>query len=245
MSAAVSRRNLIKSAGLGALALSVGCAGAARAIGPKGKPAKISKMPVGYKLPKLPYAYNALEPSIEARVLRVHHDKHHAGYVKGLNRTLKQLEAARNSADFSRIKGLSRNLAFTASGHVLHTLYWHSMTPGTPGGSPEPTGNLGAAIRRDFGGFAEFKGQFVAATKKIEGSGWGVLAWEPTGARLLVLQCEKHQNLTVWGCTPILACDVWEHAYYAQYQNRRADYVNEFVKLIDWPSVEDRLIDVM
>ena len=239
MAAKLSRRDLFKTAGLGALALSVGCSSVGAGKMTKTNPIK---RPLGYGLPKLPYPYNALEPGIEARVLKVHHGKHHAGYVKGLANTLVSLKAARDALNFARIKALSRNLAFTGSGHVLHTLYWYSLTPG---GSDEPKGPLAAALERDFGSFARFKAHFLAATKKVEGSGWGVLAWDPMGERLLVLQCEKHQNLTVWGCTPMLVCDVWEHAYYAQYQNRRAEYVDAFFKLIDWAAVEARLVAVM
>jgi Fe-Mn family superoxide dismutase len=185
----------------------------------------------------LPYGYDALRPGIEEDVLRVHHDKHHAGYVRGLNATLKALDQARASAGFSAIKRLSRNLAFHGSGHVLHALYWESMKPG---GSPEPTGTLGRTMARDFGSFARFRGQFLAAAKKVEGSGWAVLAHEPLGRRLVVLQAEKHQNFSIWGVTPLMVCDVWEHAYYVQYQNRRGDYADNFFKLVDWPGVARR-----
>lgn len=221
----------MKSMGLGALALALGGTANCRPASSAGKPGP-------YVLPKLPYDYGALAPGLEERVLRVHHTKHHAGYVRGLNATLDALENARGSGDMSQIKALSRALAFHGSGHVLHTLYWHSMTPE---GSGEPKGELGKMIDRDFGSFAAFKTQFLAATKKVEASGWGVLAYEPMGRRLLVLQAEKHQNLTIWGVVPLMVCDVWEHAYYVQYQNRRADYVDAFFKLIDWPAVAGRL----
>jgi Fe-Mn family superoxide dismutase len=191
-----------------------------------------------YELPKLPYGFDALAPEIEERVLRIHYEKHHAGYVNGLNATLKKLEQARAANDFAQIKALSRDLAFHGSGHVLHTLYWNSMRPAP--GAPEPEGALRAALERHFGSFAAFKAQFLAAAKDVEGSGWAVLAWEPTDGRLLIVQSEKHQNLTIWGVTPLMVCDVWEHAYYLQYQNRRADYVDNFFKLIDWAAVVRR-----
>lgn len=235
MSTRVSRRDAIRSVGLGAMALALG--GTANC-----QPTPSVGSPGPYVLPGLPYGYEALAPGIEERVLRVHHTKHHAGYVKGLNATLDALEAARAAADMSRIKPLSRALAFHGSGHVLHTLYWHSMTPG---GSGEPKGGLRKMIDRDFGSFAACRAQFLAASKKVEGSGWGVLAYEPMGARLLVLQAEKHQNLTIWGVTPLMVCDVWEHAYYMQYQNRRADYVDAFWKLIDWPGTAKRFANAI
>jgi len=232
MSAVISRRDVLRSVGLGTLALSLGGAAGGKvwsapapATGPK-----------EYELPPLPYDYGALVPEIEESILRVHHGKHHAGYVRGLNATLKKLEEARGSDDYSQVQALSRSLAFHGSGHILHTLYWQSMKPG--GG--EPKGALLKALERDFGSFEAFRAQFLAATKAVEASGWGLLAYEPAGKRLVVLQVEKHQNLTIWGVVPLLVCDVWEHAYYVQYQNRRADYVENFFRLIDWPAAAKR-----
>jgi len=191
-----------------------------------------------YELPPLPYAYDALEPVLDKQTLTIHHDKHHAGYVAGLNKTLEALEAARKSGDMSAVKALSKNLAFHGSGALLHALYWESMTPG---GAALKDGVLKSAIDRDFGSFAGLQTHFLAASKDVEGSGWGILAFEPVSGRLLVLQCEKHHDLTIWGVQPLLVCDVWEHAYYLQYQNRRADYVDKFFTIINWPGVEQRL----
>jgi len=231
MSTHMSRRGMLKTVGAGALTLALGCS----ANGQKGETVAAAGT---YELPKLPYDYDALAPGIDGSVLRIHHTKHHAGYVKGLNATLDKLESARKSGDMSAIKALSRDLAFNGSGHVLHDLYWKSMTPG---GKVLPDGKLAKMIARDFSSFDAFKTQFLAATNAVEGSGWGVLAYEPMGGRLIVLQAEKHQNLTIWGVTPLMVCDVWEHAYYDQYQNRRGDYVDAFWKLIDWPGVAKRL----
>ena len=238
MYASMSRRELLKSVGLGALAVSLGGVSGRLALAQRATTPSAPE-PISYDLPMLPYTYDALAPGIEEQVLRVHHEKHHAGYVKGLNTTLADLELARAAGDFAQIKALSRALAFHGSGHILHSLYWGNMIPG---GSPEPRDALRAAIDRDFGSFAAFKAQFLAASKGVEASGWGVLAYEPMGRRLLILQAEKHQNLTVWGVAPLLVCDVWEHAYYAQYKNRRADYVDNFFNLIDWPAVTERCL---
>jgi Fe-Mn family superoxide dismutase len=226
-----SRRNLLRTAGLGALALSLGAGTAREAL------AGLVPATAPYRLPPLPYAYDALAPEIGEPVLRVHHDKHHAGYVKGLNGTLALLQEARAAGDMARIQALSRSLAFHGSGHVLHSLYWTSMKPG---GSPEPKGAFRAALDRDFGSLAALQTQFAAASRAVEGSGWGILAYEPLGRRLLALQCENHQNLTIWGCVPLLICDVWEHAYYLQYKSDRAAYVAAFMKLVHWPEVEAR-----
>jgi len=190
-----------------------------------------------YELPPLPYAYNALEPTLSEQLLRVHHDRHHAGYVNGLNRTLAALGEARAAGDFSAIRTLSRNLAFHASGHVLHSLYWASMRPGREG---QPRGTLRRALERDFGSLEKFRSQFAAAAKAVEGSGWAALVHEPLGNRLLVLQVQNHQNLAIWGSVPLLVCDVWEHAYYLQYANNRGAYVDAFSKIIDWDGVARR-----
>jgi Fe-Mn family superoxide dismutase len=193
-----------------------------------------------YQLPPLPYAYNALEPLYDEKTLRIHHDKHHAGYVKGLNATLQKLEAARKANDYSSIQSLSLQLAFHGSGHVLHTLFWHSMSPDKPQMPP----SLAKALDESFGSVQNAQSQFAAATKAVEGSGWGLLVYEPISDKLLILQSEKHQNLTMWNTTPLLVCDVWEHAYYLQYQNNRATWVDNFMKLANWPLAAARLEQV-
>ncbi len=193
-----------------------------------------------YRLPPLPYAYNALEPLYDEKTLRIHHDKHHAAYVKGLNEALQKLEAARKANDYSSIQSLCGQLAFHGSGHLQHTLFWHSMSPGAPQVPP----GLAVAMTRSFGSVQNAQSQFAAATKAVEGSGWGVLVYEPMADRLLILQCEKHQNLTIWNTVPLLVCDVWEHAYYLQYQNNRSDWVNNFMKLANWPFAAMRLEQV-
>ncbi len=190
-----------------------------------------------YVLPPLPYAYDALEPFIDRETMHLHHDKHHAGYVRGLNAALKKLQQARESGDFSLTAYYTQKLAFNGSGHIFHTLFWNSMSPD---GGGKPGGDLALAIRKDFGSFEKFKAQFIAAATKVEGSGWGVLAYEPLGKRLVILQAEKHQNLTQWGCVPLLVVDVWEHAYYLKYQNRRGEYVKAFFNVINWGNVAKR-----
>jgi len=143
------------------------------------------------KLLPLPYPYDALEPYIDRDTLMIHHDKHHAGYVKNFNKTWRKLSAARESGDFGLIKHLSREIAFHGSGHVLHTLYWENMSPK---GGEKPKGELLEAMNRSFGGFDRFRRHFLAATNSVEGSGWGVLAIEPFRGHLVILQAEKHQR---------------------------------------------------
>lgn len=192
----------------------------------------------GHTLSPLPYAYNSLEPYISAETVRIHHDIHHLGYVKGLNKAEQELAAARASGDFSLIKHWEREVAFHGSGHILHSIYWTNLS-GQGGGTPcEFTAQF---IRRDFGGFNPFKQQLSEATKAVEGSGWGILVWETPWRRLGILTAEKHQNLTQWGVIPLLVLDVWEHAYYLDYQSSRGEYVDRIWNLINWQDVELRL----
>lgn len=190
-------------------------------------------------LPELPYAYDALEPVIDQATVRLHHDKHHAGYVAGLNKAEAALAAALANGNHADIKSTMKELAFHGSGHILHTLYWESMGPGA-GGAPEA--ELAREIDRCFGSFDSFKALFSAATASVEGSGWGVLAWDSPNQRLVVLQAEKHQDLAQWGVTPLLVCDVWEHAYYLKYQNRRPDYIAAWWGLVSWGGVQERFL---
>jgi Fe-Mn family superoxide dismutase len=190
-----------------------------------------------YTLPDLPYAYNALEPLYSEQILKLHHDKHHAAYVKGLNTAMEKLAAAGKTGDGETLKALSRDLAFHGSGHVLHCLLWQSMTPGGSAGDTAFT----KAVNDSFGSMEAMKTHFAAATKAVEASGWGVLAYEPIAGKLVILQSEKHQNLTVWGVIPLLVCDVWEHAYYLQYFNDRGAWVDNFMKLANWAFAAKRL----
>ncbi len=230
-----SRRDVLKTGSLGMLG--AGIAGnLVMGLGTSSPTKAADALSAGYqggeyKLPALPYAYDALEPLYEEKTLRIHHDKHHAGYVNGLNSTLQKLEQARKDGDYSSVKALSRNLAFHGSGHVLHTLFWNSMSPD----KPEMPDSLSEAIRKSFGSVDAAKKQFAAATKAVEASGWGVLVHEPMADQLLFLQAEKHQDLTIWGVTPLLVCDVWEHAYYLQYANNRGEWVDNFFQMANWP----------
>ena len=193
---------------------------------------------MAHELPDLQYGYDALEPYLNAETLHLHHDKHHAGYVNGLNETEEKLKAAQQAGDFSAIAGMCNALAFHYSGHLLHSIYWTNMSPN---GGGEPTGDLASQIERDFGPFATFKAHFLAASNAVQGSGWAILSWQPLGEQLVVLQAEKHQNLTQWGVTPIMVLDVWEHAYYLQYQNRRAEFAEGFFEVVNWEDVAARL----
>ncbi len=190
-----------------------------------------------YTLPDLPYDYAALEPHYSAQILELHHDKHHAAYVKGANEALERLGEARESEEFGTINQLQKNLAFNLSGHVLHSLFWQNLTPG---GSDQPGGELGAAIQESFGSFNGFRNQLTQAALNVQGSGWGALTWEPLGQRLIVEQVYDHQSNVGQGAPPLLVLDMWEHAYYLQFQNVKADWVEAFWNIVNWPDVADR-----
>lgn len=194
-------------------------------------------MPV-YTLPDLPYDYAALEPHISGRIMELHHDKHHAAYVAGANTALDALAAARESGDLTAVNLHEKNLAFNLGGHTNHTVFWHDLSPE---GGGEPDGELAAAIADQFGSFAAFKAHFAAVATGIQGSGWAVLGWDSIGGRLLVFQLFDQQANVPLGVTPLLMLDMWEHAFYLDYLNVKADYVNAFWNLAHWSDVAGRL----
>jgi Fe-Mn family superoxide dismutase len=219
------------------------------ALGPEGgfgqgTPSGGGAAPVSgpYVLPPLPYGYADLEPHVDAQTMKLHHDIHHAGYVRGANEALSRLESIRRvgGAAIDDVRAVTDDLSFALSGHVLHDLFWKSMTA-NGGGDPPADSDIGRMIKRDFGTIEAFRANLAAAAKQVQGSGWAVLAYEPLAQRLLVLQAEKHQNMGVWGTVPLLSLDVWEHAYYLKYQNKRSDFIKAFMEIVDWSSAERHL----
>jgi len=190
-----------------------------------------------YSLPDLPYDYAALEPAITGEILELHHAKHHAAYVKGANDTLDRLAEARDKEQFGGLVGLEKTFAFNLSGHVLHSIFWENLSPD---GGDRPDGELSAAIDEHFGSFEAFQKQLSSATSLVQGSGWGVLAWEPLGKRLVVEQVYDHHGNVGMNTTPLLVFDAWEHAYYLQYRNVRPDYVQKLWSLVNWTDVKSR-----
>lgn len=190
-----------------------------------------------HQLPPLPYAYNALQPYIDEEIMRLHHTEHHKGYVEGLNKAEKEMEKARKKGDFDLIKHWEREAAFNGAGHYLHTIFWNVMSPK---GGGKPKGALLEQIELDFGSFEGFQNHFSEAAKKVEAVGWAILVWSPRANRLEILQAEKHQNLSQWDVVPLLPLDVWEHAYYLQYKNKRDLYVDNWWNIVNWDYVNDR-----
>ena len=190
-----------------------------------------------YVLPDLPYDYAALEPHLSGRILELHHDKHHAAYVKGLNDTMDQLAEARDKGDFSSIVGLEKSHAFNLSGHVLHSIFWTNLTPKPA----EPAAQLTEALETTFGGVDAFRRQMTEAAATIQGSGWAVAAWEPLAGRIVVQQVYDHQGNHSQGTVPLLVIDAWEHAYYLQYENNKAAFFDAFWNVANWADMAARL----
>lgn len=191
-----------------------------------------------YTLPELPYDYAALEPHISAKIMELHHDKHHAAYVAGANAALANLEAAREAGDLSKINQFSKDLAFNLGGHTNHTVFWNNLSP-NGGGRPE--GELLAAIEDAFGTFEKFQAQFAAAATGIQGSGWAVLAYDSISGRLNIFQLFDQQANVPVAQTPIFMLDMWEHAFYLDYLNVKADYVKAIWNIVNWEDVSARL----
>ena len=190
-----------------------------------------------YSLPELPYDYAALEPHISGKIMELHHSKHHQAYVTGANNALDQLAAARESEDFANINRLEKDLAFHLGGHTNHTVFWNNLSPE---GGGEPEGELAAAIKDQFGSFAKFQAQFGAVANGIQGSGWSVLAWDAIGQRLSIFQLFDQQANVPVGQTPLLMLDMWEHAFYLDYLNVKAEYVKAFWNIANWQDVAKR-----
>ena len=200
-----------------------------------------------HKLPDLPYDYKALEPHIDARTMRIHHDKHHAGYVAGLNEVLKgksdllKLDVRDLIADLHQVpENIRTKVRNTGGGHYNHSLFWNIMRPPAQSGSGpvgEPKGGVAAAIKDAFGSFKKFKEVFSGGALGHFGSGW---AWLITGGNKLEVVTTPNQDSPIsMDYTPILGIDVWEHAYYLKYQNKRADYISAWWNVVNWDQVEE------
>jgi Fe-Mn family superoxide dismutase len=193
---------------------------------------------VTYTLPDLPYDYAALEPAISGEIMELHHSKHHKAYVDGANTALEKMAEARDKGEFPTITMLSKNLAFHLGGHTNHSVFWQNMSPD---GGDRPEGEVAAGIEEFFGSFEGFQGQFEANANTLQGSGWAYLTWDPVAQRMLVGQLyDQHANVPV-GQVPLLLLDMWEHAYYLQYKNVKADYVKAWWDVVNWADVGQRL----
>ncbi len=195
-----------------------------------------------YTLPELAYDYAALEPHISATIMELHHSKHHAAYVSGANAALAGLAAARESGDFANVNKLEKDLAFNLGGHTNHSIFWTNLSPN---GGDKPVGDLASAIDDHFGSFDKFQAHFTAAALGVQGSGWAGLFYDSIGGNVIIQQFFDQQSQFAAGTVPLLLLDVWEHAYYLDYKNVRADYVKAFWNIVDWSNVQSRLANAI
>lgn len=191
-----------------------------------------------YTLPDLPYDYGALEPHISGRIMELHHDKHHGTYVAGANTALERLAEARDKGALETVNLYEKNLAFNLAGHINHAVFWVNLSPD---GGDRPVGDLATAIDEHFGSFDAFQKHFAAAAVGIQGSGWAVLAWDSVGQKLIVFQLYDHQGNLPLGVVPIVLLDMWEHAFYLDYVNVKADYVKAWWNIVNWADAAERL----
>ena len=189
------------------------------------------------EMKELEYPLNALEPYYSTETLDIHYNTLYKGYVDNTNKTEEKLRAARSIGDFNNIKCLEKDLTFFGSGVVLHELFFKNMGPPMP---TTPDTRLMEQIIKDFGSYEKFKEQFTESAKVVEASGWNLLVWVPRFEKLEIIQCEKHQDLTIWNCIPLLVLDMWEHSYFLQYKSKRGEYIDAFWNIVNWNSVNKR-----
>ncbi|MDO9380143.1 MAG: superoxide dismutase [Nocardioidaceae bacterium] len=190
-----------------------------------------------YTLPDLPYDFGALEPHISGRIMELHHSKHHATYVGGANTALEQMAEARSSGSLGTVNLLEKNLAFNLGGHINHSVFWKNLSPD---GGDKPTGELAAAIDEHFGSFDAFQAHFTANATGIQGSGWSMLAWDSVGQRLVIVQLFDQQANVPISLQPVVVLDMWEHAFYLDYQNVKPDYVKAWWNIVNWADAQER-----
>ncbi len=241
----LDRRDFMVAGSMLGGAMALGAANTARAEHHEGAMQHLSDYAPGsvdkngeYTLPPLPYPYDALSEVIDEQTMKLHHDLHHAGYVRGLKNANAKLAEARESANFDLVSYWSEQAAFHGAGHTLHCIFWDSLGPSGSGTMPE--GDLNKYIKKDFGNIDAMVAHFSAASAKVQGSGWGIVAYNVLSDKLEILQALNHQINTPWSVIPILVNDVWEHAYYLKYQNKRGAYVDAFPTIIDWKRVGQR-----
>jgi Fe-Mn family superoxide dismutase len=193
-----------------------------------------------YALPELKFGYNELEPFISETQLQIHHQKHHAAYVKGANAILETLDKNRREGIDGDAKALSKAFSFNAAGHLLHTLFWENLAP-VAKTTPKPQGLFAKAIDSEFGSLERFKKEFSQTAVSTEGSGWAALVYCRMTNRPLLMQVEKHNANVIPMFRVLLVLDVWEHAYYLDYKNDRAKFVDAFWNIVNWAEVNQRL----
>lgn len=194
-----------------------------------------------YQLPDLPYDFNALEPVISAEIMELHYTKHHKAYVTNLNAALEKYHEAENKNDVAQMIAMQTAINFNGGGHINHSIFWSILAPTSKGGGGMPGGHLAEMIKKDFASFDAFQEKMNTTTTAIQGSGWGWLGYNKAQKRLEIATCPNQDPLSSKNLVPLFGIDVWEHAYYLQYKNVRADYVKAIWKILNWKQIEERL----
>ena len=185
----------------------------------------------------LPYTENFLEPQMDAETLHLHYTFHHGGAVKAANNDLKKIKEALDTNNLETVDFWTKKLSYHFSSHVLHSIFWIIFS----NKQTTPSGELKKRIDKNFGSFEKLKSYIAETSKNVDGNGWGILGYQPYSDSLTILQCENHEKLTQWGVIPLLVIDVWEHAYYLKYKNKRTDFVDALFNIINWDNVAQRL----
>jgi superoxide dismutase, Fe-Mn family len=189
-----------------------------------------------FVLQPLPYSQNHLEPAMDEETLNLHYTFHHGGAVKAANKDLEMIQKSMSENNLETIDYWTRKLSYHLSSHILHTIFWTNLSAK----KSEPTGAFLKKIEADFGSYEKLKSYIAKTSKDVDGNGWGILGYQPYTNKLTVLQCENHEKLTQWGVIPLLVIDVWEHAYYLKFRNRRNDFVENLFSIINWDNAAHR-----
>jgi Fe-Mn family superoxide dismutase len=193
-----------------------------------------------FQLPQLPYSLDALEPVISAEIMSLHYNKHHQAYVTNLNKALQQYEEASKNNDIAAMIALQSAIKFNGGGHINHSIFWTNLAPKQNGGGQLPQGDIAGAINDSFGSLDKLIETMSAKAVAVQGSGWAWLTFNPSTGRLEVITCDNQDPVSIKGLVPLLGIDVWEHAYYLQYKNVRADYVKAIWSIVNWKNVSER-----
>jgi len=203
----------------------------------------LSSKTVLHELPKLPYAYDALEPVLSRELMELHHSKHHAAYVTNLNAALQKQEELEEAGDVAAMVALQPAIKFNGGGHVNHSIFWTNLAPAKQGGGGQPSGALSQAIDKRWGSFDAFKTDMTNKAMAIQGSGWAWLSYDPSTKGLTVVTCANQDPCSTTGTVPLLGIDMWEHAFYLSYRNVKANYLKEIWSIVNWKNVEERFAD--
>eukprot|EP01083_Nonionella_stella_P043792 118195_1 len=206
-------------------------------------PRQFSVSSSDFQLPDLPYDYAALEPILPARIMELHHSKHHAAYVNNLNASLQKRQEALDKGDIAGVVALDGAIKFNGGGHVNHSIFWTNLAPPKNGGGGSPSGALSNAINDKFGSLQKFQETFNTKTAAVQGSGWGWLVYDPQDKGIKIQTMPNQDPIASLGVVPLLGIDVWEHAYYLKYENRRPDYLKDIWEVVNWSNVEQRYAD--